>query len=77
MGVGGQCHTPATFCPGKRPSTHCIGGLGGPPSWSGQMLKIHSPWGFEPWTIQPVNSCYTNILEGAISGKKAVGRPRL
>jgi len=25
-GVGGQCHAPAGLPPGKRPSTHCIGG---------------------------------------------------
>ena len=26
MRVGGQLHTPAPLTPGKRPSTHCIGG---------------------------------------------------
>jgi len=26
MGVGGQSHAPAALPPGKRPSTHCIGG---------------------------------------------------
>ena len=30
MGVGGQCHAPATLPPGKGPSTHCIGGWVGP-----------------------------------------------
>ena len=30
MGVGGQCHVPATLPPGKRPVTHSIGGWVGP-----------------------------------------------
>jgi hypothetical protein len=30
MGVGGQRHTLAALLPGKRPSTHCIGGWAGP-----------------------------------------------
>jgi hypothetical protein len=29
MGVGGQRHAPAALPPGKRPDTHCIGGLVG------------------------------------------------
>jgi len=29
MGVGGQRHAPAALPPGKRPGTHCIGGLVG------------------------------------------------
>jgi hypothetical protein len=30
MEVGGHRHTPAALAPGKRPSTHCIGGWVGP-----------------------------------------------
>jgi hypothetical protein len=30
MRVGGQLHAPAALSPGKRPSTHFIGGLVGP-----------------------------------------------
>ena len=30
MGVGSQCHTPATLPPGKRPVTHCTGHWVGP-----------------------------------------------
>jgi len=30
MGVGSQCHTPATLSPGKSPITHCGGHWVGP-----------------------------------------------
>jgi hypothetical protein len=34
--------------------------LGGPQGQSGQMWKISSPPGFDPWTVQPVGSHYTD-----------------
>ena len=34
--------------------------LGGPQGWSGQARKISSPLGFDPRTIQPVSSYYTD-----------------
>ena len=34
--------------------------LGGPQGRSGQVRKILPPPGFDPWTVQPVASCYTN-----------------
>ena len=34
--------------------------LGGPQSRSGQVRKISSPPGFDPWTVQPVASRYTD-----------------
>jgi len=34
--------------------------LGGPQGWSGQVWKISPPPGFDPWTIQPVGSRYTD-----------------
>jgi hypothetical protein len=34
--------------------------LGGPQSQSGQVWKISPPPGFDPQTVQPVASCYTD-----------------
>jgi hypothetical protein len=34
--------------------------LGGPHGRSGQVCKISPPLGFDPWTIQPVGSRYTD-----------------
>jgi hypothetical protein len=34
--------------------------LGGPQSWSGQVRKISPPPGFNPQTVQPVGSHYTD-----------------
>jgi hypothetical protein len=33
---------------------------GGPQGWSGQVRKISPTPGFNPWTVQPVASCYTD-----------------
>ena len=64
MGVGGQCHALAILPWGKtwypvyrRP--------GEPQSQSGQVWKISSPLGFDPRTIQPVASCYTDYTISA------------
>jgi hypothetical protein len=34
--------------------------LGGPQSWSGQVLKISPPPGFDPQTVHPVVTRYTD-----------------
>jgi hypothetical protein len=34
--------------------------LGGPQGWSGQVRKISPPLGFDPRTVQPIGSRYTN-----------------
>jgi len=34
--------------------------LGGPQGRSGQVRKISPPPGFDPWTIQPIGSLYTD-----------------
>jgi hypothetical protein len=59
MGVGGQCHALATLPPGKTwyPLYRRLGGAQG---WSGQVRKMLPPPGFNPWTVQPVVSCYTD-----------------
>ena len=46
--------------PGERPGTHCTGGWVGPRGRSGQVQKIPSPPGFDPRTVQPVASRYTD-----------------
>ena len=44
-GVGGQRHAPAALPPGKRPGTHCIGGLVGPRAGLDGCGKSHPPTG--------------------------------
>ena len=64
MGVGGQGHTPAALPPGKTqyPSYRR---LGGPQGWSEQGQKTSPPPGFDPWTVKPVASRYTNYAISA------------
>ena len=59
MGVGGQRHTLAVLLPGK---TRYIlyRRLGGPQGRSGRVWKISPPLGFDPQTVQPVASRYTD-----------------
>jgi hypothetical protein len=60
MGVGGQLHAPAALPPVKKPGTHFIGGWMDPRGRSGRVLKISPPPGFDPRTVQPVASRYTD-----------------
>ena len=48
------------YSPGKIPGTHCIGGWVGPQGQSGRVRKISLPPGFDPRTVQPVASRYTD-----------------
>jgi hypothetical protein len=59
MGVGGQRRAPAALPPGK---TRCPlhRRLGGPHGRSGRVRKISPPPGFDPRTVQPVESRYTD-----------------
>ena len=59
MGVGGQLHTPAALFPGKT-RYPLYRRLGGPQGRSGQVRKLSPPLGFNPWTVQPIASHYTN-----------------
>jgi hypothetical protein len=59
MGVGGQRHTPAALPPGKT-RYPLYRRLGGPKSRSGRVRKISPPPGFDPQTVQPVASPYTD-----------------
>ena len=59
MGVGGQHHAPAALPPGK---TRCplYRRLGRPQGRSREVRKISPPPGFDPRTVQPVASRYTD-----------------
>ena len=59
MGVGGQRHA-ADALPPARTRYPFYRRLGGPQSRSGQVLKISPLPGFDPRTVQPVASCYTD-----------------
>jgi hypothetical protein len=60
MRVGGQLHVPAALPPGKRPGTHCIGGWVGPRAGLDRCGKSRPQPGFDPRTVQPVTSRYTD-----------------
>ena len=59
MGVGGQRHSPAALPPGKT-RYPLYRRLGGPQGRSGRVRKISPPPGFDPRTVQPVASRYTD-----------------
>ena len=48
------------YPPCKRLGTHCIGGWVGPRAGLDGCAKPHPPSGFDPQTIQPIASCYTD-----------------
>jgi len=58
-GVGGQRHGPAALRP-EMTRYPLYRRLGGPQGRSGRVRKISPPPGFDPRTVQPVASCYTN-----------------
>jgi hypothetical protein len=58
-GVCAQRHAPAVLLSGKtRYPSFC--GLGGPQERSGFLRKISPLPGFDPRTVQPIASCYTD-----------------
>jgi hypothetical protein len=59
-GVGGKRHAPAALPPGQRPGTHCTGGWVGPRAGLDCCGKMSPPPGFDPRTVQPVASRYTD-----------------
>ena len=59
--MGGQRHASAALPPGKT-QYPLYTRLGGPQSWSGRMRKISPLPGFDPRTVQPLASHYTNLL---------------
>ena len=60
MGVGGQRQAPAALPPGKRLDIHCTGGWVGPRAGLDVCGKSRPPPGFDPRTVQPVASRYTD-----------------
>jgi hypothetical protein len=50
---------PWPLYPREKPGTHCTGGWVGPRAGL-DVRKISPPPGFDPWTIQPVASPYTD-----------------
>jgi len=59
MGVGGQCQALTTLPLGKT-QYPLYRRLSEPQGWSREVQKISPPLGFDPWTVQPVVSHYTN-----------------
>jgi hypothetical protein len=59
MGLGGQRHAPATLSPGKI-RYPLYRRLGVPQGKSGMVRKNSPPPRFNPWTVQPVASFYTD-----------------
>ena len=59
MGVGGQHHAPAAL-PSEKTRYPLYSRLGGPQGRSGRVRKISPPPGFDPRTVQPVASRYTD-----------------
>jgi hypothetical protein len=70
MGVGGQCHAPAALAPGKT-QYPLYRRLAEPQVWSGWVQKISLSPEFDPWTVKPVASHYTNC---AIMDTKVISR---
>ena len=58
-GMGGQRHAPAAL-PRERPGSHRIGGWVGPRTGLDGCGKPHLPPGFDPQTVNPVASHYTD-----------------
>ena len=59
MGVGGQRHAPAALPPGKT-RYPLYRRLGGPLGRYGRVWKISTSLGFDPRTVEPVASRYTD-----------------
>jgi len=56
----GQRHAPAALYPRKRPGTHCTGGWVGPRAGLDRCGKSRPHPRFDPRTVQPVASRYTD-----------------
>jgi len=69
--VGGQRHAPTSLPPGKTRYALCRR-LGGPQSRSGRVRKISPLPGFDPPTLQPVASRYTDWANPAPSWVESI-----
>ena len=70
MGVGGQHHAPAALLPGKT-RYPLYRRLSRPQGWSGQVWKISPPPEFDPRTVKPVASHYTDCATAATAAAAA------
>ena len=70
MGLGGQHHAPAALPPGKT-RYPLYRRLGGPQDRAGRARKISLLPGFDPRTVQPVASRYTDwaIAVDSVDGR--------
>ena len=59
-GLRGQRHAPAALYPRERPGTHYTEGWVGPRAGLDMCGKSRPPPGFDPRTVQPVASRYTD-----------------
>ena len=55
-----QRHAPVALYPRERPGTHCTGGWVGPTAGLDRCGETRPPPGFDPGTVQPVASHYTD-----------------
>jgi hypothetical protein len=60
MGVGDQRHAPAALTPGKETRYPLCSRLGRPQGRSGRVWKTSPPLGFDPRTVQPLASRYSD-----------------
>ena len=67
FGVGGQRHAPVALPSGKRPGTQCPGGWVGPLAGLDGCEKSRPLPGFDPRTVQPVASRFTDYAVPAQS----------
>jgi hypothetical protein len=58
----GQRHAPVALYPRERPGTHCTGAWVGPRAGLDGCGKPLPPPGFDPRTVQPVGSPYTEYV---------------
>jgi len=64
MWVGGQRHAPSLY-PRERAGTHCTGGWVDRRTGLDGCGKSHYPLGFDPRTVQPIQSRYTDCASPA------------
>ena len=60
IGVSGQHHAPAALPPGNTSGIQCTGDWAGLRVWLEVCRKSRPPPGFDPRTVQPVASRYTD-----------------
>jgi len=67
MGLGGQGQAPGRFTPGERPGTDCIRGRVDLSVALDECRKDRLSPGFDPRTVRPVASRYSNSAKPALN----------